>query len=124
MSYSDVKTIGASADGATAVDAGTNGGELYVKGEVYLPSSHMILTQSKVRSALTTGGLVLKSLEMKTNSSSTTVPVLASANGSYSDGDLELTTSVGGTPWMGCRVEFNSQGYFALPTLQGCTIPR
>ncbi|MEI8241496.1 MAG: hypothetical protein WCI22_18950, partial [Actinomycetota bacterium] len=92
-------------------------------GEIYVPASALSLRSTALNGAVSTLGVVVKSLTY--NADSSTIDVIGSGNNTYTaGGDVLVKTTVGAKDWVYCRITYSLNGQLGTPTLNGCTVPR
>jgi hypothetical protein len=111
--------------GCDVISSSGNKNQLWLDGEVYLPLGKVTLQVPNTAAAVSTLGVVVRVLSVKTTGSTAAVPIVATENGALNPGDVTVTAKVGDAVSMACRVTFTVTGAtISASTVQSCTVAR
>lgn len=133
LTYAGVTTVAVKAGSGCYVQAGSNcavlnsqGTDKYMffDGEVYLPQMRIDIQLPNQSTALSTLGIVIRSIKLATSGSTAVIPIVATENGQINAGDVVVTANVGGVAWVTCRATFTVSGTTVTgSTITNCTRP-
>jgi hypothetical protein len=113
------------AGGCAALSTSGNGNVIWLGGEVYLPRASISMQVPNSSAALSTLGVVVRALSVKSTGSTSVNPVVAQDNGALNPGDVTVSASIDGRVWWTCRVTYAVAGAsITAADVQGCTAAR